>query len=54
MTVEFSPNKIKLAMMPTKAYTGKNKINSVKKLFPIGIETKTSWSSHQFVVRLNL
>ena len=46
-TFEFSLNYTKLVTLPTKAYKGENKINSAKKLSPVGIESKTSSSSLQ-------
>ena len=34
-------------MLPTKAYMGKSKLNSAKRLSPVTIETKMPWSSVQ-------
>ena len=45
LTIKFSLNYTKLATLPTKAHMGKSKINSSKKLLPVEIEPRTTWSS---------
>ena len=44
--IEFFLNYTKLAMLAIKAYVGKSKINSTKKLPLVGIEPVTSGDPH--------
>ena len=43
MYIRVFPNYTKLAVLAIKAYVGKSKIDSAKKLPPVGIEPGTFW-----------